>query len=234
MAHRPVCVLLPGFDGSGLLFAPLLTVAALPFEPRVLALPADVPRDYDQLVAWVMERLPPDRPFALLAESFSGPIAVRIASRRPTHLTHLILAATFLRSPLKPWLAPFGALARPALFARPPPAWAVRLLLAGSDANAPLVATLQAEMAALSPAVAAARAHAALHADEHAALATVAVPVLMLQATGDRLLRSDHANEALASRPSTRVVSINGPHLILQRRPRQCLAEVARFLAEPE
>jgi pimeloyl-ACP methyl ester carboxylesterase len=231
MADRPVCVLLPGFDGSGQLFAPLLAAPPLPFEPCVLALPTDEPRDYDQLVDWVMERLPTDRPFALLAESFSGPLAIRIAARHPALLTHLILAATFLRGPLRPWLAPFGALACPALFERSPPAWAVRLLLAGRDADALLVATLQSSMAALPPTVAAARARAALDADEHTAFSRVAVPTLMISATGDRLLRSDHADEALALRPATQVAAIDGPHLILQRRPSECLEVIDRFLS---
>jgi pimeloyl-[acyl-carrier protein] methyl ester esterase len=230
MVDRPVCVLLPGFDGSGQLFAPLLAAAPLPFEPRVLALPSDVPRDYDQLLGWVTARLPTDRPFALLAESFSGPVAIEIAARRPVLLSHLILAATFLRSPVKPWLAPFGALAGQALFARPPPAWAVRLLLAGRDSDAALVASLQAAMAILPPSVAAARARAALAADERTAFSLVVVPTLMISATADRLLRSEHSIDALSSRPATQVAAIDGPHLILQRRPRECLDAIGRFL----
>ncbi len=87
MADRPVCVLLPGFDGGGRLLAPRLAEAPLPFDPRLVALPSDTARDYDELVTWVMARLPTDRPFSLLAESFSGPIAIRIASRPPKHLT---------------------------------------------------------------------------------------------------------------------------------------------------
>jgi pimeloyl-ACP methyl ester carboxylesterase len=231
MAARPTCVLLPGFDGSGQLFAPLLAAARLPFEPSVLSLPTDTPRDYDQLVDWVVARLPADRPFALLAESFSGPLAIRIAARHPIHLTHLILAATFLRAPLNAWLSPLGALAGPILFARPPPAWAVRLLLAGRDADAALVASLRAAMVALPPTVAAARARTALEADERAALSRIAVPTLMLRATRDRLLRLGHADDALASLPSAQVASIDGPHLILQRRPRECLEVIARLLA---
>ena len=39
MSDRPLCLLLPGFDGTGRLFAPLLAEGRLPFEPRVVALP---------------------------------------------------------------------------------------------------------------------------------------------------------------------------------------------------
>jgi pimeloyl-[acyl-carrier protein] methyl ester esterase len=99
----PQCVLLPGFDGSGRLFAPLLAQRDLPFDPRVVALPADLPRGYDELLAWMEPRLPAE-PFVLLAESFSGPLAIRFAARHPERVAHLVLAATFLRSPLVPVL----------------------------------------------------------------------------------------------------------------------------------
>lgn len=231
MPDRPVCVLLPGFDGSGRLFAPLLAEAPLLFDLRVVALPSDTPRDYDELVTWVTAHLPADRPYALLAESFSGPIAIRIASRQPKLLTHLVLVATFVRSPLQPWLAPFGSLARPALFARPPPDYVVRALLAGWDADASLVAALRDAMTSLPPAVAAARAQAALGADEGAALARVTVPTLWLRASADRLLRPGHADDAAALNAAVRVATVDGPHMILQRRPRECIDAIEVFLS---
>src|SRR5512138_710960 len=148
MPTLPLFILLPGFDGSGQLFAPLLAEERLPFEPHVVALPADLPRGYEELVAWLEPRLPTE-PFGLLAESFSGPLAIRLAARHAERVTHLVLAATFLRSPLRSWLAPFAALARPALFSRPPPAIGIRTLLAGWDAPADLVDAIRGAMAVL-------------------------------------------------------------------------------------
>lgn len=229
MPALPRCVLLPGFDGSGRLFEPLLAQQGLPFEPNVVALPADVSRSYDELLAWLEPRLPTE-PFVLLAESFSGPLAIRLAARHPERVTHLVLAATFLRSPLQSWLAPFAALARPALFSRPPPAIGVRALLAGWDAPPDLVDAIRAAMAVLPAEVAAARARAALITDEAAAFAATTVPTLWIQAAADRLLRPGHADDARASRPDARVVSIAGPHTILQRCPRECRIEIERFL----
>lgn len=234
MLERPLCILLPGFDGSGRLFAPFLAETPLPFEPRVIALPSDAPRGYDELTARVVDQLPTDRPFALLAESFSGPLAIRFASRRPRLLTHLVLVATFLRSPLQPWLARLAGLARPALFARPPPAPAVRALLAGWDAPRSVVAAVRDAMAILSPPVAAARASAALSADEGAAFARITAPTLWVRASADYLLRSGHVDDARAFRPDARIVLVEGPHMILQRRPRECLAAIGRFLAGPD
>ena len=229
MTALPLCVLLPGFDGSGQLFEPLLAQARLPFRPHVVALPADVPRGYDELLAWLYARLPAE-PFGLLAESFSGPLAIRLAARHPGRVTHLVLAATFLRSPLRSWLAPFAALARPVLFSRPPPAIGVRALLAGWDAPTDLIDAIRGAMALLPAEVAAARAQAALAADEAVAFARVAAPTLWIQARDDRLLRSDHANDVRSARADVRVESILGPHTVLQRRPLQCVEAIERFI----
>jgi pimeloyl-ACP methyl ester carboxylesterase len=227
----PPCVLLPGLDGSGRLFAPLLAEPGLPFDPHVIPLPSDVPRGYDELVVWLEDQLP-GKPFVLLAESFSGPLAIRFALRNPARVSHLILAATFLRSPLAPWLAPASQLAGSLLFARPPPAIAVRALLAGWDAPASLVEAIRAAMAILPAEVAAARARAALAADERLAYAQVRAPTLWIRSGQDHLLRAGHVDDARALRPDTLVTSVPGPHAILQRRPRECLADIRRFLSE--
>jgi pimeloyl-ACP methyl ester carboxylesterase len=226
---RLPCLLLPGFDGSGRLFDPLLKLPELPFEPHVVALPADLPRGYDDLVGWLEPQLPA-KPFVLLAESFSGPLAIRLAARNPGRVTHLVLAATFLRAPLQPWFAPLGPLARPVLFSRPPPVIAIRALLAGWDSPAELVGAIRTAMAELPPEVAAARARAALAADESVTFARISAPTLWIRAGDDRLLRAGHADEARAARPSVQIARVGGAHTILQRRPGACLESIAGFL----
>jgi pimeloyl-ACP methyl ester carboxylesterase len=46
---------------------------------------------YDELLPLVLEHLPTDRPFVVLGESFSGPLAIRIAAVRPPCLRALVL-----------------------------------------------------------------------------------------------------------------------------------------------
>ncbi|MGB8931137.1 MAG: alpha/beta hydrolase [Anaeromyxobacteraceae bacterium] len=230
MPALPLCVLLPGFDGSGRLFAPLLAEARLPFEPRVLALPGDRPRGYEELLRWVEGQLPSE-PVILLAESFSGPLAIRLARRHPTRVTHLILAATFLRSPLAPCLAPLAPLARPFLFARPPPAIAIRTLLAGWDAPPNIVDSIRGAMAILPAEIAFARARAALDADETSTFGQVTLPTLWIQPGEDRLLRAGHVDDVRAARPDAQVKVIGGPHTILQRRPRECVTAIDTFIS---
>jgi len=231
-ARLPV-VLLPGLDGSGRLFDPLLAaLAARPsrLAPRVLALPHDAPRAYDEYLAVVQEALPRRGAFALLAESFSGPLAVRAAAGRPAGLTGLVLAATFLRRPLAPWLAPLSPLVGAPLFSLPllPPA--VRWLLAGADAPDELVSAIRAAVADVPAAVLARRAREALAVDVRAALARTEVPLLLLSARRDRLLRPGMAEELLEARPDAQTETVDGPHTILQARPAACLERLVPFL----
>lgn len=93
-------VLLPGLDGTGTLFTPLLDHLAA--TPVVASYPPE-PLSYERLLAQVA-RLLPDGPFVILAESFSGPLAIRLAYRRPPGLQALVLVSSFPRFPWGRWL----------------------------------------------------------------------------------------------------------------------------------
>lgn len=92
-------VLLPGLDGTGLLFDPLLGVLPSHFSPIVISYPPNEPLGYAELVKYVKNRIPANEDFVIVAESFSGPLAVQIAASHPPHLKGLILCATFVSSP---------------------------------------------------------------------------------------------------------------------------------------
>jgi len=223
----PRALLLPGLHGSGRLFAPLL--AAEPrFEHEALSYPADEPLGLDALVALVRGRLPPVR-FLLVAESFAGPIAVRLAAERPAGLAGLVLAATFLHAPLPAILRPAGLLAARSPFALPLPSAAVRLLLTGTDAPSGIVEEVRREVAAVAPAVLAGRMADSLAVDVREDLARVDAPILFLAPTRDRLVRTDAFEDVLAIRPDADVVPIEGPHMILQRCPHASLARIEEF-----
>ncbi len=74
-------VLLPGMDGTGRLFGRFLRALPPAYSPIVVGYPADKVITNDALVEHVQRFLPVDKPFALIAESFSGPIALRVATR---------------------------------------------------------------------------------------------------------------------------------------------------------
>ena len=93
-------LMLPGLDGSSRLSPPFLSaLQAYGLTTQAITLPAQGPQDHATLAQRLWSQLP-SRPFILLAESFSGPLAVELATRHPTGLRGLVLAATFARRPV--------------------------------------------------------------------------------------------------------------------------------------
>ncbi|HYM35931.1 MAG TPA: alpha/beta fold hydrolase, partial [Steroidobacteraceae bacterium] len=92
-------VLLPGLDGTGVLFRPLLAALPSSIEPIVVSYPTHQPLSYDQLLPLVSKSLPAVEPYILLGESFGGPLSLRIATMRPKNLRGLILCGSFVTCP---------------------------------------------------------------------------------------------------------------------------------------
>ena len=90
-------LLLPGLDGTGKLFDPLLRYLPDWVTPVVLSYPVDKACGYDDLKAIVSDSLPEKTDFIILGESFSGPLAVMIGGEKPDGLKGIILCASFLK-----------------------------------------------------------------------------------------------------------------------------------------
>lgn len=91
-------LLLPGFDGTGELFAPL--VSALGSDHDALAVRYRDEVQLDDYVESVSAALPSEGAI-LIAESFSGPIALALMARYPSGIRCALLCATFAVSPFR-------------------------------------------------------------------------------------------------------------------------------------
>jgi pimeloyl-ACP methyl ester carboxylesterase len=87
-------MLLPGLDGSGVLFRPLIRQLGLELQPVIVPYPPREVLGYDELLSLVLEALPRSSPFILLGESFSGPLALMAAATLPKGLRGVILCAS--------------------------------------------------------------------------------------------------------------------------------------------
>jgi pimeloyl-[acyl-carrier protein] methyl ester esterase len=129
-------VLLPGLDGTGLLFEPLLKELPEDIAVKVLRYPDDAARQsYAALADYVEAAVKRQGEFVLLAESFAGPIAFELAKRAPANLKGVIFVSSFLRCPsftVRFWsrLLPLKWI----LNRKSPPAFAGRFLL-GTHVN---------------------------------------------------------------------------------------------------
>ncbi|MES2642998.1 MAG: alpha/beta hydrolase [Myxococcota bacterium] len=220
-------VLLPGLDGTGELFEPIReALAGAGHVATVIAYPRDEALDYASLVERVVL---PDVPFVLVGESFSGPVALALAARRPPSLRAVVLVATFARPPLlgSPFLLPFvGAL----LFRLALPPVLLRCLLVGFRAPASLVGRVAATVRSVPPGVLAHRVRAVLAVDAESAARACTVPVLYLRATHDRLVPGRCAAHLGALIPGMQVGEVAGPHLVLQANPEEAAREILRFV----
>jgi pimeloyl-ACP methyl ester carboxylesterase len=217
-------ILLPGLDGTGDLFERFVAAAPASVSLRVQPLPGDRPRGYRELADELCDLLPRER-VALIAESFSGPLAILLADRCP-QVSALVLCATFVRAPLPKHLARLAIL----FGRRPPPTWALRLLMTGGDhglADAVRAAVTQVERTVLQ-----ARARAALTVDVSPELQRLRQPILCLRAARDRLVPTRCLAEIIAAKPSAEVATVDGSHLILQTQPRESWSRIAPFLDE--
>lgn len=222
-------VLLPGLDGTGDLFAPFCRALGSAIQPIVLRYPADPQLSYQDLEAEVRRNLPSQEPYALLAESFSGPIAIKLAAERPPDLRALILCCSFASNP-RPGLVGLRGLIAYIPFARLPAAPLLSLLL-GAGASGALRAWVGTIVGGLPSALVAARLQAVMRVDVRAALERLLVPVLYLQAAQDRLVPPASGEEIRRRCADCSLLSLPGPHGLLQVEPEAAARQVQGFVA---
>ncbi|MDO8050282.1 alpha/beta hydrolase [Janthinobacterium sp. SUN211] len=225
----PLLVLLPGMDGTARLFdrfdAALRAQAAL--DTLAIAYPA-APLGYAALEAFVRERLPQDRPFVVLAESFSGPLGAALRADPPPGMRALILCCSFVRNP-RPMLAPLRHLLGLVPFGAMP-GFALRQALLAPCATPQLQAELAAALAQVPPSVLRQRLRAVLETDASRSFARGSLPVLYLRARHDRLVPPANALQILRLAPGAQLADIAAPHMLLQAAPEAATVAVAAFV----
>jgi pimeloyl-ACP methyl ester carboxylesterase len=212
-------------DGTGALFGAFERALAPGLEPTVVGYGDAV--EHDDLMRHVPTS---NEAIALVAESFSGPLAVKLAeSGRFSNLRAVVLVASFLRPPRAiPWWA--SRVIRPGLFRLKPPRAFLRWALLGSDASDEQVAGLRAAIASVSPTVLAARLRSIASLDVSGAFARSRVPTLYIRGRRDRLVPASVLDEMIRLRHDLEHEALDAPHLVLQRCPAESARLVSSFL----
>lgn len=221
-------VLLPGLDGTGEQFAPFIAALGGGVDFIVVRYPSRGALDLDSHEAAVRSALPADRPFILLGESFSGPIAIRIAASAPAGLVGLILCASFARFP-RPALRALKPIALLATMA-PTPIWCAAQFVLGTSATPPSRSLLSTTLRRTDTGALRARLRILFELDARDALGRVGVPILYLRAKRDRVVPRANANDIAAVAPGTVIVDIDAPHFLLQAVPIEAAGVVRQFV----
>jgi pimeloyl-ACP methyl ester carboxylesterase len=218
----PELVLLPGLDGTGDLFRwvlpglPPATVVRYPNDPKL---------DLDGYVSFARTQIGKRR-VTILGESFSGPVAVKLAAAIPDQVSGLILAATYLRSPWPPFLVRRAAAVNP----HQAPKAARDFFLMGKYQIADVLRAVDRIVSDLTPGLREARLISVASTDVRREFALVTCPVLALHGRSDWVVPPAPMRRAIASKPQAEMQMFRAAHMLLQTRPGETAAAIADFI----
>jgi len=224
-----VVTLLPGMDGTGILLNEFVRRLPEGVDANVVRYPVDRYLTYEQLAEMVTRLLPVCEPYAIIAESYSGPVAALLAARPVGNLQAVVFVSSFVSLPcgrIGAWIAKM----LPALLFRPrAPASMLRWLLMNSATTRERISELQDAVARVSPEVLVRRLRDALTADFSEMLRGCTVRIVCLLPETDRLLGTRGLRGLLAAKPDIEIVKIAGPHFLLQCAPDICISALQRL-----
>jgi pimeloyl-ACP methyl ester carboxylesterase len=219
---------MPGLDGTGKLFAPIIPLLQPHFDLTVVTYP-DL-GSFNEYVDCAQGQLPDEPGYSLVAESFSGPVALTLLARRAGQTGPSVLCSTFARSPL----ATFTRMASHV----PEQMFSIGALsefyldvddVADEDFSEtqPLPINV---MEQIDGVLLKRRISVFSRIDVSALLPQIEIPILYLHAKLDRVLSENDAVMMQQNLPNFSRTDIDGPHLLLQSRPQQCAELIYKHL----
>jgi len=220
-------VILPGLDGTEVLFRPLLALLPDWIQPVVICFPASGPNEYADLLEMVREKIAGLPSFIVLASSFSGPLSIMLAAAEPDRVRGLILSATFLRAPGRHLSSLRLIACRPLIWimrtARRIPIWTLRRR---DDPYRQAKAEIWRRVSARCLAK---RTRAILGVDVRELSSKCEVPMLCIRFADDKVVPPEFSEEILCYQPSAQIVTIPGDHFALWKNAARWTEAITRF-----
>lgn len=220
MPDKPHIALLPGLDGTGELFFPIIPFLENHYEIHVVKYTDQV--TFSDYVEGAEKQLPRGVPVSLVAESFSGPIAMSLLATDRSRFQASVLSASFCKSPL-PFLTRLSKHVPELLFGSNPASKAILdLLVTGGNASPEIRSKLGELFDKVSRRKFQERIGLVNEVNMVEALKEIEVPLLYIQATKDRIVLPDSATEIMKHIKNIEMVKVEGPHMILQVQAIRC------------
>ncbi len=220
-------ILLPGMDGTGILFEPFLKALSPDIQVNVITYPVDTRLSYKELVLYVQQRLPENKDFILLAESFSGPIAYEIAKTGNKHLKLVVFSASFIRPPNK-LLVIEKILPLKLMLSAGIPGFFLKILI-GDFKNEYVYDLLERALDKVSNDVLAYRIFEMANLSK--SVQGEISRSIYIQALNDKLVSLSNADTIKHISKEYRIYKIKSSHLILQVKPEKCAEIIANEIS---
>jgi len=211
-------ILLPGMHGSNALFNAFVARAPPWAQCRPIELPHSGEQTFAALAEQLIVRLRPLSTFVLFAESFSAPIAARIAHELHERISLLVLCNPLIELPMSVFPPFISLAARLPLFSTV----TVAALLAGGRRE--LARSVLNEVRRIPKLTFERRVAEACSARQSELVSYLKPPLLVIGGTRDLLLRSRLAESLVAQVPGSVYGSVSAPHLAAQVAPSQVWA----------
>ena len=222
-------VILPGLDGTGKMLSAFVEKLETSHSTKVMRYPTNEALSYSELTDFVLNQLPTDEPYIIIAESFSGPVAVKLAMQTSNRLKGIIFAASFLKNPT---FIPkqFGALSKALPLKSSIALKLARPFTFGKWTSKSLQLLLINALKGVSHSVLAHRLKQVMAADELSAFSRLTLPMLYLRPTADNLVSKSNALEMRAQNKYLAIKDVEGPHFILQANAESCFKHICLFI----
>lgn len=229
MHHGPIrLVLMPGIDGTGIFFRPFLGALPDNVSSYVITYPPAEALSLAEYARFVRRQLPEDDA-VLVAESFSGLVALMVIHDRPENVRGVVFSAAFAEPLHHLFIAIASSIAHAPSMVLGMPASVMNFLLFGAYASKELKELLRETLSRFSPD--ALRHRAGLIASGYPFLDDrFDVPCLYLQASRDRLVPMHAARWFSGHFSYFELTRFEAPHCLLQTRPAECAERIMEYL----
>jgi len=219
-------------DGTGISFEPLGEVLPQDVNIQVIRYPTDKSLSFEETVQCAKDQIQSDqKDVIVLAESFSGPVAIALVGSGQLKAKCLILCSTFARSPRPVLLKLLNYLPLELLIRLPFPRVVFKHVIEGGEEATDLLLTMWQRVKALvSAKVLVHRLKVISQVDVCGFLPKLTIPCLYIQATSDRSVPTSSLFDFIESVSDLRVKRIRGPHFILQAQPQASLSAIRNFV----
>lgn len=223
-------ILLPGLDGTGNMFQPLISSLGDEIKTLTISYPSDRHLSYDDLSCFVRNKLKNfDEQLVLLAESFSGPVAVKLLQDSLPNIKAVIFSAAFCESPKSVLVSLSKFLPVATILKLPIPNAVIKYFCFGYDCCPETIDLFRTTISQSNVKVLSQRIIEISNLTfEGKNLSDI--PCCYIQAQYDKLVPESAFQSFQKIVPDIQLIKIKGPHFILQAKPQECKESIVKFI----